>query len=398
MGILEKVDWEDKIPRNIRFMRVKVRIDPWLPVIASFMLRLDDGSRVWIRCRYERVHKLCTKCGLIGHSRSQCTHSMDDIEVMLFRQRLRIQDLHQVQFRFDALQPQFSNDLRAFHNRRRRWTTQIRYGLFHQSPDHANPNNLNTLFPDPSTPSANNSPHATNPTPNFQSPYSFPNPTSSYLSPLHQNHLNDSSLHSVIDLLNINPINHFDEGSNPLFNQQEGASFNDLNRVQITPPTPANSPISNTPTSVNREPIGLPNMELRINNDTSNPNCFGNARFSMRPTWLPPNDSNLKWTWIEGCGPFITNGQSCHSQFEASDTESDTTVVMFNLDQLNEERPEARQDQGWAKGCIPESPDSFIESLVQRVDCGRCRFELGGSSYGPSLIDTSVGEAHLSAA
>ena len=71
---------------------------------------------------------------------------------------------------------------------------------------------------------------------------------------------------------------------------------------------------------------------------------------------------------------------------------------MFNLDQLNEERPEARQDQGWAKGCIPESPDSFIESLVQRVDCGRCRFELGGSSHGPSLIDTSAGEAHLSAA
>nr|POE49716.1 hypothetical protein CFP56_31168 [Quercus suber] len=123
MGLLERVDWEDKIPRNIRFMRVKVRIDLWLPVIVGFMLRLDDGSRVWIRCRYERVHKLCTKCGLIGHTRGQCTHCMEDIEIMLFCQRLRIQDLHQVQYRFDALQPRFTNDLRAFHNRRR-WTTQ----------------------------------------------------------------------------------------------------------------------------------------------------------------------------------------------------------------------------------------------------------------------------------
>ena len=79
----------------------------------------------------------------------------------------------------------------------------------------------------------------------------------------------------------------------------------------------------------------------------------------MRPTWLPPNDSNLNETYMG------------HLQFEASDIESDTTAVMFNLDQLNEERPEARQDQGWAKGCIPESPNSFIESLVQRVDCGR---------------------------
>lgn len=96
MGILERVDWEDRLPRNIKFMRAKVRIDPWLPVIAGFMLRLDDGSRVWIRCNYERVHKLRTKCGLIGHSQGQCTHCMEDFEIMLFRQRLRIQDLHQV--------------------------------------------------------------------------------------------------------------------------------------------------------------------------------------------------------------------------------------------------------------------------------------------------------------
>ena len=87
MGIVERVDCEDKIPRNIRFMRVKVRIDPWLPVIAGFMLRLDDGSRIWIQCHYERVHKLCTRCGLIGHTRGQCTHNMEEVELMLFRQR-----------------------------------------------------------------------------------------------------------------------------------------------------------------------------------------------------------------------------------------------------------------------------------------------------------------------
>ena len=96
MGIVEKVDWEDRIPRNVRFMRVKVRIDPWVPMIAGFMLRLNDGARVWLQCRYERVHKLCTRCGLIGHTRGQCTYSMDEVEVMLFKQRHRIQELHQV--------------------------------------------------------------------------------------------------------------------------------------------------------------------------------------------------------------------------------------------------------------------------------------------------------------
>lgn len=105
------------LPRNIRFMRIKIRINPWLLVVMGFLLRLDEGSRVWIQCRYKRVHKLCTRYGQIGHTRSQCTHSMDDVEIMLFMQRQRIQELHQVQYRFDALQPQFTNDLRAYHNR-----------------------------------------------------------------------------------------------------------------------------------------------------------------------------------------------------------------------------------------------------------------------------------------
>ena len=69
---------------------------------------------------------------------------------------------------------------------------------------------------------------------------------------------------------------------------------------------------------------------------------------------------------------------------------------MFNLDKLNEDRPEVRQDQGWAKGCIPESLDSFIESLVQRVNRRRFRFGLGSSSHGPSLIDPLAREAHIS--
>ena len=68
IGIVERINWEDTIPRNIRFMRIKVRVDPWLPVIAGFMLRIDEGSSLRIQCRYERVHKLCTRCGLIGHT------------------------------------------------------------------------------------------------------------------------------------------------------------------------------------------------------------------------------------------------------------------------------------------------------------------------------------------
>ena len=51
------------------------------------------------------MHKLCTKCGLIGHARSQCNESMDEVECMLIRQRHRIQCLYHVPFAFDTLEP-----------------------------------------------------------------------------------------------------------------------------------------------------------------------------------------------------------------------------------------------------------------------------------------------------
>ena len=111
-----------------------------------------------------------------------------------------------------------------------------------------------------------------------------------------------------------------------------------------------------------------------------------NASFSSKPTWQPPQESNLQWTWIKGNGPYITIGQSTRLHFEASDTDNDTTTITFNLDSLNEDGPTV-QCQGWDKGCIPKSPDSYIESLVQRINRGRFRFELGDSSDRPKLIN-----------
>ena len=63
------------------------------------------------------MHKLCTKYGLIGHTRSQCSESMDEVEHMLIRQRHRIQQLYQVPFAFDSPEPQFHNELQAYFNK-----------------------------------------------------------------------------------------------------------------------------------------------------------------------------------------------------------------------------------------------------------------------------------------
>ena len=123
IGYVEKFDWKDCIPRNIRFMQVRVHLDPWMPIISRFILCLDDGSRTWIQCRYEKVHKLCTRYGLIGHTKGQCNESLDEVERCLIRQRQHIQWIYHVQYGFDSMEPHFHNEPRAFYKRRRHWTT-----------------------------------------------------------------------------------------------------------------------------------------------------------------------------------------------------------------------------------------------------------------------------------
>ena len=65
--------------------------------------------------------------------------SMDEVERMLIRQRHRIQRLYQVPFAFESIDPQFHNELRAYFNKRRRWTTRARYDTENHSRDHPSP-------------------------------------------------------------------------------------------------------------------------------------------------------------------------------------------------------------------------------------------------------------------
>ena len=342
IGVFERLDWEDRLPRNIRFMHVRVRIDPWLPVVTRFMLQLDDGSRVWIQCRYERIHKLYIKCGMIGHTRGQCTHSMDNIEMMLVRQRFRIQSLQQVRFRFDALKPHFTNDLQAFYNQRRRWTTWVRFGNLsdpHHSPPHLpvnSPDNHShqSLYPDPITPPNESVQHHTIALP----PHATHTPAT-----MHAN------LHFAINSLN---LDHDTLPPNLPFS------------LEAIPPRHAH-------------PFSLPR-----------PNHASTSSFSLRPPWVLHTSTGLKWTWIGQDGPKWDLRDTTQ---DSSETESESlTETLFNLDSLNESRPEAMQGTRWMHGQIPESPDSVIPPLVQRVNRGRLRFEVGDSSLGPRLFGPHV--------
>ena len=65
---------------------------------------------------------------MISHTRRQCNENLTEVERLLIKQRNRIQRFHLVQYGFDSIEPQFHNELRAFFNRRRRWTTRARVG------------------------------------------------------------------------------------------------------------------------------------------------------------------------------------------------------------------------------------------------------------------------------
>ena len=121
------------------------------------------------------------------------------------------------------------------------------------------------------------------------------------------------------------------------------------------------------------------------------PNHSSTSSFSLQPPWVPHASIGLKWTWIGQDGHFLTTGDLRDTNQDSSETESESlTTTLFYLDSLNESRPEAMQGTRWTHGQIPESPDFVIRSLVQRVNRGQLRFDMGDSSLDPRLFGPHV--------
>ncbi|OMP10709.1 hypothetical protein COLO4_04339 [Corchorus olitorius] len=82
-GEILMVDWANRRPRNIRFMRVRVRIDPWKPLVVGCMLKRTNGVISWVEFQYETIKKHCFNCWIIGHTHPICQHINAKIETML---------------------------------------------------------------------------------------------------------------------------------------------------------------------------------------------------------------------------------------------------------------------------------------------------------------------------
>nr|POE50299.1 hypothetical protein CFP56_48007 [Quercus suber] len=299
--------------------------------IYNRLSTLHRGSE----CRYERVHKLCTRCGLTDHMKGQCNEK-----------------------------PQFHNKLRAFYNRRRRWTTQVRYGNL-QQPHHS---------------------HA-----HFDSTPASPVPN-----PSNPEHLQDENLHLFPDLETPhipNPPSIF-SSQHPMDPTQLEHEHTTLNST-ILSLSLSNHPISQTPLNSPASfpyhppnPVNSPNHNLDHTMHTSQPpehNPKSSATFTLCPPCALPSESNMYWTWVGENGPFMTNGTLRKNSRSNFDTDNDETVLLFNLDRLNEDCLDWVRRDAWSRGQTPVVPDLFIDNLVQRMDRNRLRFEVGDSSAEPQI-------------
>ena len=81
----------------------------------------------------------------------------------------------------------------------------------------------------------------------------------------------------------------------------------------------------------------------------------------------------------------MTNGTLREDTQSDSVTDSDETVLLFNLDRLNEDHPDWVRRDAWNREQILDILETITESLVQRVDRNRFQFEVGSSSDGPQI-------------
>lgn len=80
---------------------------------------------------------------------------------------------------------------------------------------------------------------------------------------------------------------------------------------QTGPPTPMNSIASASSSATNFDTERVHNT-LHVENLQPEYNLSGNRTYNFNFTMGHPLRTQLQWNWIDGNGPFITNGISQH--------------------------------------------------------------------------------------
>ncbi|OMO57084.1 hypothetical protein COLO4_35506 [Corchorus olitorius] len=123
-----KIDWRHLRPRNIRFLRVRIALDPRKPLASGCTMERSNGTVQWAVFSYENINKLCLSYGFLGHTHPYCSRDAAEVDKMV-RQRMRpITERYDHPIVTDPQNNLFSNRMRAFLHRASRITTRVAYG------------------------------------------------------------------------------------------------------------------------------------------------------------------------------------------------------------------------------------------------------------------------------
>ncbi|KAF7132812.1 hypothetical protein RHSIM_Rhsim09G0207700 [Rhododendron simsii] len=115
-GHLLQVDWSDVRTRSLDFFRFKVRIHTDEPLIPGAFIELLEGDYHWIPFRYERIFRVCYKCGRIGHSNNACNSSLVEALDSLHQRYNESPFSSTFPLILENNKPMFSPSLRALRN------------------------------------------------------------------------------------------------------------------------------------------------------------------------------------------------------------------------------------------------------------------------------------------
>lgn len=115
-GHLLQVVWSDVRTRSLDFFRFKVRIHTDEPLIPGAFVELLEGDFHWIPFRYERIFRVCYKCGRIGHSNNACNSSLVEALDSLHQRYNESPFSSTFPLILENNKPMFSPSLRALRN------------------------------------------------------------------------------------------------------------------------------------------------------------------------------------------------------------------------------------------------------------------------------------------
>ncbi|KAI8031189.1 hypothetical protein LOK49_LG01G01379 [Camellia lanceoleosa] len=157
VGEVVKVATDSLMPRNIRFLCLRVWVSLVKPLNSGFFIKFRNGQQHWISCRYERVCKICRNCGRIGHTVTACALSFDEAQRQLDDNLQEMgRRLHSPVMTQES-HPMYSAVIRANAHRSERRTTRIFQHPTHShmeipeevvSPPHGHDINLDDDFAD----------------------------------------------------------------------------------------------------------------------------------------------------------------------------------------------------------------------------------------------------------